>query len=259
MTTKIVILGAGNLATHFTNALLKTKIQILQIYSRSIESAKSLAIPNKLSYTNNITEINPNADIYIFMLSDDGICETIKEFPIKSKILIHSAGSISMDIFKDKTTNYGVFYPYQTFSKNDELKFSDVPICIEASNKTTMESLRTLSNILGCTYFETNESDRKHIHLAAVFACNFMNHCIYLGEKILQDADIDTKLLTPLLEQSFKKIISKGAKTSQTGPALRMDKSVLKKHKEMLSHNKQQLNIYEILSTNINDTYNEIS
>jgi predicted short-subunit dehydrogenase-like oxidoreductase (DUF2520 family) len=218
-------------------------------------SAKTLAEPNKIKFTTDIENISTDADAYFFMLSDEANIELSKNFPIKSKILIHSGGSVSQDIFKHLTNNYGVFYPYQTFSKYNDVDFSKVPICLEASNKYTLDCLSDLSFKLGCKSFEINEEKRRNLHLAAVFACNFMNHSVYIGENILQENDIPLELMQPLLEQSFYNILNHSAKNSQTGPAKRMDNTIINKHLQLLDDKEQLKKIYTLLSENISKTY----
>ena len=46
--------------------------------------------------------------------------------------IVHTSGSVGLDVFKNKIDNFGVFYPLQSFNKDIEMELENVPICIEA-------------------------------------------------------------------------------------------------------------------------------
>ncbi len=258
MINSVVVLGSGKVSYHLVRALLRSGINIKQIFSRNNNTGSQLAGLANCGFVNEVSDILPDADAYIFSMNDDAdkvVSQKLKTR--KNKIFIHTAGSLGMNIFESKTENYGVFYPFQTFSQSTDLDFSKVPLCIEASNPETLENLKILSEKLSCKYYEITEDKRKILHLTGVFACNFMNHCVYLGEEILKGADISEEIIKPLLEQSFYKILSQGAFSSQTGPALRNDKISMEKHLEYLQDNKNLSDIYSLLSESIFKTYNK--
>lgn len=258
MINRIIILGSGNVAFHFCKAATIAGLEIIQIYSRNSQTASQLAQIANCSSISKIEEINSNADAYIFAMNDAADVETAKIININpGKIMIHTAGSLSMNIFKEKTSNYGVFYPFQTFSRNAKLDFSQVPFCLEASNKETLEQLIKLSSRLRCKHYIIDEEQRKVLHLSGVFACNYMTHCITIGEKILEKEGIDKNILNPLIKQSFDKIIEYGAYDSQTGPARRNDKETIQKHVDFLKNDEILSDIYSLMSKNISRTYNE--
>ena len=68
----IVFIGAGNVATHLAQAFEKSDVgSVVQIFSRSIDSAKELA--NKLhaaEFVNDPSEIVHDADVYVVSLVD---------------------------------------------------------------------------------------------------------------------------------------------------------------------------------------------
>ncbi|MDD2636587.1 MAG: DUF2520 domain-containing protein [Bacteroidales bacterium] len=252
----IVILGSGNVASHFAKALKNAGINVKQIFGRNIRSVSALAKQINCSHTINISDIIQNADIYFFIMNDKAnlsICDKIKIKP--DSILAHTAGSQSIDIFKNKTPNYGVFYPFQTFTKSVETDFSKVPICLEASNQETYLVLEKIARKLNCKTFKINASERETVHLSGVFASNFMNHCVNIAEDILLENNISSDIIKPLLEQSFFKILNNTAANSQTGPAIRNDNLTIEKHKELIKNNKQYSQVYEVLTNSIKSKF----
>jgi predicted short-subunit dehydrogenase-like oxidoreductase (DUF2520 family) len=255
---EIVILGSGNVAFHIANALAKSGISIKQIFGRNPKSVADLAFQTNSNYTTVLKEINSNADIYIFCMNDNGNTEIASKIKVSPKsILVHTAGSQSMNIFNHLTNNFGVFYPFQTFTKGVYTDFSKVPVCIETSNESTYDILKKLAQQLGCKTYKLNEKSRSILHLCGVFGANFMNHCVSISEDLLEKNNINTEIIKPLLEQSFYKIIRNGAAKSQTGPAIRNDIDTINSHLNQLKENKQYTEIYKVLTNSILDFNNQ--
>jgi len=249
---KIVLLGAGNLAYHLTNCLLNNKaIQVVQVYNRSLEKINYLK--SKTSITNNLSELK-DADIYIISVSDSAILDLSSKLNFKTKLVVHTSGSVAM---KELTSNSnkGVFYLLQTFSKEREIDFSTIPICIEASEKKDLELLETLAKSISNNCFLINSEQRKNLHIAAVFVNNFVNHLYHLGNEICNENKVPFEILQPLIQETSNKIAELSPFEAQTGPAKRNDVKTIEKHKAMLTTNQQE--IYTLLTKSIYKTYGE--
>ena len=247
---KIVIVGAGNVATHLGLELQKKGFKIQQVYSRTNESAKKLADSLGCDFTNSIEDIFRNADLYFLALSDKSIGEFIRKFNPDSGLFAHTSGSVSIDVFKG-IENYGVIYPLQTFSKGREINFNKVPLLIESNTSAGLGLITDIANQLSDNVQECDSEKRKLIHLAAVFVSNFTNHLIYIAEEIAQMNDIDKEIYWPLIEETISKAKSLSAEKSQTGPASRNDVEIMKNHLELLSFNPVFQNLYKELSNSI--------
>ena len=252
---KIVIIGAGNLATHLSMALQNANFNILQIYSRTILSAQTLATQLNTKYTNHLSEINQNADLYIIAVSDTAISEVLKNKIFHNKFLLHTCGSVSIDVFRKCTNNYGVFYPLQTFTKSIKLNFKTIPICIEANTLENKTHLIYIAQKISTNIYEINSEQRKTIHLAAIFANNFTNHLFNIASQIVKEKNIPYEILTPLIEQTAKKVLNNKPSETQTGPAVRNDKKTIQEHIKMLKNYPDFQQIYKILSSNITKNY----
>lgn len=75
---KIALIGAGNVAHHLAPALLKAGVNLCQVYSRTIESARELGMKTGITYTSDIFAVYPDCDIYIFCVSDDALLPLFK-------------------------------------------------------------------------------------------------------------------------------------------------------------------------------------
>jgi predicted short-subunit dehydrogenase-like oxidoreductase (DUF2520 family) len=250
----IVLIGSGNVATHLGKVLKKAKHNILQVFSPTLKSAKILATQLCCAYTNQTSNINPNADIYIIAIKDDAIAELGKKLKVKSKIVVHTSGSVSMDAIKNTSTNYGVFYPLQTFSKAKKVNFKSIPICLESSNFKTLKTLQTLANSISNNVLNISSEQRQNIHIAAVFACNFSNHMYAIADELLKANKLNLDLIKPLIAETSEKIQNNAPESVQTGPAIRGDKKTIKKHLDAIEK-KEYKKLYQLISKNIQSHY----
>jgi predicted short-subunit dehydrogenase-like oxidoreductase (DUF2520 family) len=254
---KIVIIGAGNVATQLGLALKKSKQTIVQVYSKHQTSASVLAKSLKCKYTNSPETIDTTADIYIIAVNDDAIATVVKQLKLKDKIIVHTSGSVEMEILKPASKNYGVFYPLQTFSKKNKADFTTIPICIESNNINTFNTLQALAKSISNNVQKINSEQRKVIHLAAVFACNFSNHLYTIASTILASTNLSLDILKPLIEETAAKIKNNLPAEVQTGPAVRDDKKTMDKHLKMLSDKKEYQQLYKLMSKSIKDSNKE--
>ncbi len=251
MIENIVILGAGNLSTSLAIELHGAGYKIVQIYSRTYESASVLA--NKLGAEPivAIEKIGKEADLYILALPDSVIPKTINELKQVNGIVTHTSGSTPIDILKNcKAKGYGVIYPFQTFSRNRILEFRNIPICIEANNKETLILLESIAKNISTSVIEMNGEQRRWLHLTGVFACNFTNHMLAQAYRIAAENNINFLLAKPLIEETIQKAFEGNPADFQTGPAIRNDLNTIENHLQMLS--KMGLaNLYKELSLSI--------
>ena len=163
--------------------------------------------------------------------------------------VVHTAGAIDIEIFEDRFNQYGVLYPVQTFNKDVKMEYN-IPFCIEANNKKFEEELKKIANTLSSSVYILNSKERRYLHLAAVFAANFSNHMYSISHKILNERNIDFKILLPLIEQTSNKIKSTNPIYAQTGPAKRKDIKTLESHVDLIDDNTIKA-IYKTISKHI--------
>lgn len=248
---EVVLIGSGNVATNLGLALKAKGVTIKQVYSKDPANAELLANKLGTSFISDISEIYMNADFYFYALKDSVLRRFLKKIDIPSGIQVHTGGSIPMSEFEGFATNYGVFYPVQTFSVNRAVDFSNVPICIEASNPEVQQKLVELANLISQKTHIINSENRKKIHLASVFACNFTNYMYDAASMILEDAGMTMEIIRPLIKETAEKINTLSPYEAQTGPAVRMDDKTILKHLSLLNKRSDIKKIYKLLTENI--------
>lgn len=176
----------------------------------------------------------PDADIYIMAVADSAITQVAKKIGGLRGIFCHTSGAAGIESLPE-INRRGVLYPLQTLSKQRQVDFAHVPLCIEATNQEDLGLLRQLGESLSNTVLEVNSQQRIHLHLSAVFVNNFTNHMVYLGESLCQSQSLPNGLLRPLLAETFDKLQALTPFEAQTGPARRGDRQTQETHISMLT------------------------
>lgn len=253
---KIVFIGAGNLATNLALSLYNHGHTIAQVFSRTMHSASELAEKIKAQPIDNIQALDKSADLYILALKDDALAKIIAELPDSSGVFVHTAGSVTMNVFKERVKNYGVFYPLQTFNKHRLLEFSEIPVFVEADSEKNLEFLEELACQISSKVYRADSNDRLAIHVAAVFACNFTNFMFAGADEILSKHNLPFHTLIPLINETIAKIENNPPQSVQTGPAVRKDYQTIRTHHNVLSDSGLLQKLYRFVTDMMIEYYN---
>lgn len=263
---KISIIGAGNVATHLAIAL-SAHVRINSISAKTEKSALILAERIAKAHTSNsllqipvttLDKLPTDSDYYLIAVNDDSIKDVVAATENLPGIWAHTSGSVGMQVFNGEKSNYGVFYPLQTFSKNARVDISTVPMLIEGSTSEVEKSLISLASLISKRVEIADSAQREAIHVAAVFACNFANLMWMEADRLMKESGAgDISLFRPLLNQTLGKLSEMSPADAMTGPARRGDRKIIDKHIEKLPEDLQE--IYSLLSTQIIDHFSSSS
>ena len=251
---KIVLIGAGNLATHLGKALHAAGHDMVQVFSRTMQSAETLASLLDAEPLTDMAQVRDDADVYIFSVKDSALEQLISQLcGGEKKVFLHTAGSMPMSVFRGKALHYGVLYPMQTFSKQREVDFSIIPCFIEANDEFALKQIEGLAGQISHRVYQLSSEDRKYLHLSAVFACNFANHCYAASQKLLQQHGIPFDVMLPLIDETAAKVHGMTPKEAQTGPAVRYDENGIGKQIQLLENQPYFQKIYDCMSKSIHE------
>lgn len=252
----IVVIGSGNVATHLSRALANNGMNIVQVYSRNIDHAAVLARKLGASYTDSLTNIASDADVYLFAVKDDVIASLASDVAgamTGTPVFIHTSGSTPASVFQGVVARYGVLYPLQTFSVARDVDFRNVPCFVEGSDKETEDLVRSLAATVAERVVVMNSEQRRLMHLAAVWACNFVNHCYDVADELMRQCDLPFDLLLPLIDETASKVHELSPRQAQTGPGVRFDRRIIDKHIELMSSQPLRAEIYRRMSESIHE------
>jgi len=253
---RIVVIGSGNVAYHLIHAFCKAAVTLF-VHARNKKALDALKneFPSiRILSTYDLTTLN--ADLILISVKDDALNNVFNEYMYSPQTLVaHTSGTQIIEN-TGLHQNVGVFYPLQTFSRSSIVRWDNTPLLIEASSEDAIQQLEQAASLLQAPYFETDEEQRKCIHLAAVLTSNFANHLLGKAATILKEHSIDYHILQPLVEATIQKAFTKHPFEVQTGPALRKDDSTINKHLSLLQSDKLLQKIYTNLTESIQKTSN---
>lgn len=252
---RVVLVGAGNVATHLGMALQKAGYEIVQVFSRTEHSASVLAGKLGTEYTVSMETLRPDADLYIVSVKD-AVLQSLLPSIVKGReeaLFVHTAGSMPMSVWKGIAIRYGVLYPMQTFSKQRPVDFGTVSFFVEANEPDDLETLKQMASSLGAKVYEASSEQRMSLHVAAVFACNFANHMYALSAKLLDKYGMPFEAMFPLIEETADKVHLLSPREAQTGPAIRRDGNVMDKHLDLLADEPILQDLYKKISKSIQE------
>lgn len=251
----IVLIGAGNVAHHIAGSFAKNaEVKLVQLFNhRLTKQAKDFAGSIRVPVVSTYHKLEKQADVYILCVRDSALAEVAAELAaLKLRgIVMHTSGSVSMDVLNQASPKTGVYYPLQTFSKNSPVDWKRTPLLVEANSAATLKQITKLAGSVSDMVKAADSETRLKLHLAAVFACNFTN-ALYTAafEYVSKNLSAkDAELLWPIMLSSFNKVMyNNQPKQAQTGPAMRNDKTVMNKHLALLQSDKRLKDIYKLLS-----------
>ncbi|MDB5138426.1 MAG: oxidoreductase [Mucilaginibacter sp.] len=245
---RITIIGSGNVATHLAAAFKNTGHRIMQIYSRDMHNAALLAYHVGAEAIDDLSNISGEADLFVISVKDDAIVTIAGELAKYEKLIVHTSGATDLEALLAFTPKAGVFYPLQTLSKNKEVNFLTVPLCIEGADENITKELEQLARAISNNVYRVNSAQRKILHLAAVFASNFPNYLYGVARQLLAGHQMDFELLRPLILETAQKVQDHLPAEVQTGPAIRNDQATITSHLQLLNDEPALKLIYNVLS-----------
>lgn len=249
---KVTIVGAGNVGHNFAIAFRQAGYIIHQVHSRTQKSAMLLGQIINCSYTTRLEELKQDTDLIILAVNDDALLDVVSNIPIRDKPIVHTSGSTPISVFDNLGfKEYGIFYPVQSFSKNDTESLCPIPICVEANNAEAENLFLSLARSISERVYAMDSEKRKALHVAAVFANNFSNHLFHIADEILKTKGISFEVIRPLVEKTADKIKTEDPLNAQTGPAVRNDTEVIRDHINFLKDNSDYREIYELMTADI--------
>ncbi|MCI0921632.1 Rossmann-like and DUF2520 domain-containing protein [Sphingobacterium rhinopitheci] len=244
----IVILGAGNIATHYAQAFHALGHEIRQIYNRTSANAKALADVVSSTAIDSLDELYLDADLYIIAISDDYISTVIEEMPNNIKgIVVHTSGATPLSVLY-RFTNHGIIYPVQSLNKHIPYDLAQIPFAIEGNTKEVELLLLSLMQKIAPKTFPCNSNQRLALHISAVFVNNFSNALFEVAHSILEKENLSFDLMKPIILETAMKVQKNPPRATQTGPATRNDQSTMATHLKFLSYSNTLSEIYQIMS-----------
>ncbi|CAF3773638.1 unnamed protein product [Rotaria sp. Silwood1] len=219
--------GTGNVATVLAKLLYSKQHIIQQVYGRNVDTATVLANEVNAVAINNLKDLKDDCDVIIIAVSDKSITAICNEIKVTNAILLHTAGSVSIEVLQQSSLNYGVLYPIQSLRKSMDI-LTPIPFLIDGNNDVVKSKIETLAKSISNKVEVGNDDKRLKLHTAAIFACNFVNYMYLQSASFCEASEIDFSLLQALIEETATRLRTHHPKEVFTGPALQIYINVMR-------------------------------
>lgn len=239
MIEEIAIIGNGRVGNYLAQAFSAEGLSVNH-YARNPRSQSEQDLQN----------YQAQEDLCLLCVSDQAIATLSKQLPFGDTIVAHVSGATSLHSIDKHHPSRAIFYPLMSFSDAVKVELRAIPFCLEANNDQVLAQLTAFAKAQGLKSVTMNDTDRAHLHLAAVLAHNFSQHLFQKAYEILAQRGIDFQLMQGLLQQMTAAIDGRPPKEKQTGPAVRRDQVTIDKHLSLID-DPQLKGLYQHLTDSI--------
>jgi len=251
---KIVLIGSGNTATVLGRRMITAGHEILQVCSRTPSHAERLAVELGAAYISDWKGIPHDADLVVIAISDAALDHASIHLKLGTTPVVHTAGSVSMEVLKNVSLNYGVLYPLQSL-RRELPSVVEIPFLVDGNNDFSRAFFLEFAKSLSGRVSVADDIIRRKMHVAAVVVNNLTNHLYSLAEEFCKEEGVDFSLLQPLIEETAFRMRQASPQLLQTGPAVRGDLETIQKQVALLERYPYLKKAYEALTATMLETY----
>lgn len=249
------MIGTGNVASVLGKRFRLAGLEVVQVYGRSPQRASALAGLLDAAYCSEWDDITPDADVYLVALSDSALEQLPAAFVLgPQQLLLHTAGSVGVEVLVRHAQHYGVLYPLQSLRATVPV-ITEIPFLVESSSTFGVEIIARIGLDMGCPTAFVSSAERLRLHIAAVCTNNFCNHIYALVSDFCEKEGVDFSLLSPLARETAARLGMVAPQSVVTGPAIRNDEETIRKHLFMLEETPLLRMLYAGITENIQAYY----
>jgi predicted short-subunit dehydrogenase-like oxidoreductase (DUF2520 family) len=259
---RIGFIGAGNVGFTLAKYINDKYHNVCGIYSKNIDDAKDCAKFSISEYYSSLKEIVDSCDTLFLTVNDDQIKYVVKELidiRCNNKILIHTSGSISSEVFMELLDNNSCYSLHPIYAFNDKYNsykdFSNAYLTLEGNN---LDKVDEIKNLFDRKVVLIDSCNKSRYHAGCVMISNLVCSLVDIGYDLFKSIGInDLSIFNPLIKNNIDNILNVGAKDALTGPIRRCDIETVKKHLDVLTDEEKE--IYIRLSLKLVDISKELN
>lgn len=254
----ITIIGTGALGSSLLHFFRENRYKIVSIWDSKRGLVRDPKTGEEKTVGRNLPAHENEVGDMIFITTPDDLIFRLSEklaglnAEWKKKSVIHCSGNLTsgaLDPLKKAGARTASMHPIQTFRKNDGVeRLKNIYISIEGNEDIT-NHLRNLIKKMGSKPLPLTVKQKQSVHIAAVFASNYLVSLLGKTEKFLVDEGVEEGLviLHPLIEQTMNNIFENGIEEALSGPVSRGDEATIEDHLKSLNINDEMKALYHFL------------
>ena len=253
------IIGSGALGGALKDFLNEQSYFIRSVFNSRegvIKSGKGFSIKSERTYP---VEESEAGDVIFISVPDDDIPEVVQQLSVvnldwSNKSVIHCSGNLfsdELEILSKRGAQIASMHPLQTFQRGDSAaRFDGIFVSLEGDSELCKE-LEDFVEAMGANPLRVKKEQKQMLHIAAVFASNYIVATLHEAESLLREKGIESGLkpLEPLIRQTIENSLNLGPSEALTGPVARGDAESVLKHLQALEGHPESINLYRVLGT----------
>jgi len=250
------IVGTGNMAWFLAQKLTSAGHHCTGIWGRNAEAADILATDIRIRPYDSLSEIRDgDMDMCFLTLSDVAIETIAKKLSFEKTVLVHTAGSVPINVLTPHARDCAVLWPVYSILKNNLPRHRNVPCAWEGTTDKAKRYVQSIAHGLTDVLFEARGDQRRWLHLSAVIGNNFINHLMAVCEQICREQQLPFDIMQPIIKQTFERIADHHPHDLQTGPAKRGDTITIGNQTDLLKQHPDWQAVYKAITASIANMY----
>lgn len=255
---RVTIIGHGSVGSALRDQFRKEGT-LYSVWDRKAGACEPPEIDSRGREMKNVRRTRPEFDNdlgdWIFLSVPDGALETVVQqlldLPCSwaQRTVVHLSGMLSPDLLRplaEKGAGTGSIHPLQTFSGVSSRKSLQGIFYSLMGDQETIEALAAWVASLRGKSAVVTQKQKEQLHLAAVFASNYMMALFHVADDLLENG-IRFDVLEPILETTLRNALAKGPESALSGPVRRGDTGTVQKHLSMLASDPLRHEMYRLL------------
>ncbi len=258
---RIAIVGPGRLGRALASGLTQAGYVISEIVSRntapSKRKARELARTVRAHASTN-KDAHLDADLVWFCVPDREIGVASRRVASvvdwKKKIAFHSSGALASDELKalrQRGASVASIHPMMTFVSGSISSLKGVSFAIEG-DAAAVRRARTIAKNLGGQAFIIRRQHKAAYHAWGSFVSPLLVAALVTGENLARTAGLSAaearRKMLPIVRQTLANYEALGPAGAFSGPIVRGDAEIVRKHLEVLKNLPEALEVYRSLT-----------
>jgi predicted short-subunit dehydrogenase-like oxidoreductase (DUF2520 family) len=244
---QITIVGPGRLGSALAMELQRAGYRVREVVSRSTAASQRKAQQlAELARARAVTRNNVclDAQVIWFCVPDHAIAGVARELAAgvawKGKIAFHSSGALASDelnVLRRRGASVASLHPMMTFVDHSIPSLKGVPFGVEGDAKAVRMARRVVRD-LGGKVFTLRQLDKAAYHAWGTFASPLLLAALVTAEQVARAAGLSAtdarKNMLPIVRQTLANYARLGPAGAFSGPIVRGDVAVVRRHLRVL-------------------------
>lgn len=251
-------MGPGRLGSALALELNRAGYRITEIVCRRREQKSGTLARELRARTSLPDNAMLDADVIWFCVPDREIAAAARALASKvewkGKIAFHSSGALAsneLDVLRERGAKIAAVHPMMTFVRGAVPSLKGVPFAVEGDGGATRLAGGIVRDLGGAT-FRIRAKNKAAYHALGAFASPLLVALLVSAEQVARAAGLKAaearKKMLPILKQTIENYARLGPAGAFSGPLVRGDAEIVRKHLEVLNKIPKAKEVYLALA-----------